>query len=58
MASGVNMLSVVPKAYSPKYSVLNAIMADCKVQRGKSSLIRYNPKEPGAIWREALSALT
>jgi hypothetical protein len=58
MLSGVNMLSVVPRAYNPKYSALDAIMADCKVQRGKSSLIRYNPKEPGAIWREALASLT
>jgi hypothetical protein len=58
MESGVNMVSVVPQAFSPRYSVLDGIMKDCKVQRGKSSLIKYNPKNPGAVWTEALHALT
>ena len=58
LETGVNMLSVVPKAYGPRYSVLDGILKDCPIQRGKHSLIKYNPKEPGAIWREALASLT
>lgn len=57
MAAGVNMVNIVPTDYHPRGSALSTIMAQCKVQRGLSTLMKYSPRNPGAVWTEAAKAL-
>jgi hypothetical protein len=56
LASGVNMLSVIPKAYSYQYSPLTSILNACPVQNGSSSLVPYKG-DPQAVWTAARSIL-
>jgi hypothetical protein len=58
LASGVNMLSVVPSSYNHGAgSDLPAILRACKVQRGTTSLMRYNPAKPEQVWAHAAETL-
>lgn len=54
---GVDMLSVVPASYSTRYSDLNDILRNCTVQRGSSTLLKYDRRAPGKVWEEAAKAL-
>lgn len=56
LASGVNMLSVVPSNYSFKYSPLEAILQECKVQNGSASMVMYKD-DPEAVWTAARDIL-
>lgn len=58
LEAGVNMLSVVPSNYSARYTPLSDILSRCKIQRGATSLVKYNPGDPGAVWDQAAEALT
>jgi hypothetical protein len=63
LASGVNMLSIVPRSYSERSSrwgprsALPAILAKCKVLRGAATMTRYNPMFPDQAWTDAATAL-
>lgn len=57
LGSGVNMLSVVPSAYSPRYSALDTVLKGHPVLRGRSSVIRYDPSKPDQVWDEASKVL-
>jgi hypothetical protein len=58
LEAGVNMLTVAPHNYAPRRSDLDAILRECKVQRGASTLIRYNPMFPQEVWETAAEKLT
>ncbi len=58
LASGVNMLSVVPGGYAARSSKLSNVLAKIPVQRGTTSLIRYNPMFPDQVWESAMEALS
>lgn len=63
MEAGVNMLSVVPSDYreddSGYYgSSLPMVLAGCPIQRGRSTVLKYNPKKPDEVWTEASRALS
>lgn len=57
LAAGVNMLSVVPRSYSPGYADLTTILRMARVQRGRNMLIRYTESAPGAVWDAAADML-
>ncbi len=57
LAAGVNMISVVPRDYSPRYGALSDILSTCTVQRGRSVLMKYNPVAPEQVWDEAAKML-
>jgi len=57
LESGVSMLSVVPSGFSARRSELSVILSQCKIQRGRNALIQYDPKDPGAVWRQAAHML-
>lgn len=57
LEAGVNMLSVVPDSYSPRYGSYDAIIRSAKVQRGRTDLIKYNPAQPERVWDEATKML-
>lgn len=57
LASGVNMLSVVPPNYSYRYSPLGSILQECKIQNGSSFMVRYNEDDPDAVWTTARDIL-
>lgn len=56
-AVGVNMLSVVPHTYSGTYSQLPTIERKIRGLPGRSSTVRYDPRNPGAIWAAAARML-
>lgn len=56
MEAGVNMLSVVPRDYGRR-SDLDVIMSQCRIQRGRSRILRYDRSDPGAVWTEAARML-
>lgn len=58
LASGVNMLTVAPASYSPRHSDLDSILRQCPVQRGMSTLLRYNKMFPEQVWDTAAEALS
>jgi hypothetical protein len=55
---GVNMLSVVPRFYRDSNSDLPDILSRCTIQRGASTVMKYNPMFPEQVWDEASSALS
>jgi hypothetical protein len=55
---GVNMLTVAPRDYSPRRSDLEQILSDVKVQRGTSSLLRYDEAKPDQVWQHAAEVLS
>jgi hypothetical protein len=57
LEAGVNMLTVAPHDYSERRACLPEILAECKVQRGSSSLLRYDKRFPGQVWDNAAKAL-
>lgn len=57
LENGVNMLSVVPSNYSYRWASLHGILQACPIQRGTTSLVKYNPNNPGEVWRQAAEAL-
>lgn len=60
MTSGVNMLSVVPRSYRPRTSVLDSITKKIKVQRGRSAILKYDTRTfvtPATVWSEAKALL-
>lgn len=57
LAAGVNMLSVVPSNYTARYTALGTILASAKVQRGRNTLLKYNPNRPRDVWSSAAHAL-
>lgn len=57
LENGINMLSVVPAGYSPRRSSLPGILAQCKIQRGHSSLLKYDPRNPEQVWDKASEML-
>lgn len=57
LESGVNMLSVVPRDYSVRYSALPDMLMNSRIQRGKASIIKYNPAIPGQVWDTAAEML-
>lgn len=57
LENGVNMLSVVPSNYSYRWASLSNILQACPIQRGTTSLVKYNPNNPGEVWRQAAEAL-
>lgn len=63
LEAGVNIISVVPKDYgykSRRYqdrSVLPSILSNCRIQRGRHSLLKYNPMFPSQVWEHAAKAL-
>jgi hypothetical protein len=57
LESGVNMLTVAPTNYSVRRSSLPEILKACRVQRGKASLMKYNPMFPSQVWDTASEML-
>lgn len=57
LANGVNMLSVVPRTYSERYSALTDILRSAPALRGETSLLRYNPTRPNEVWETAARTL-
>lgn len=57
MASGVNMLSVVPRGYSGQRGSLGPIMDRVPLMRGKSEILRYDKANPGEVWNAAAEML-
>lgn len=63
LEAGVNIISVVPQDYGYKSrrfrdrSVLNDILRNCHIQRGRHSLLKYNPMFPAQVWDHAAKAL-
>jgi hypothetical protein len=57
LAAGVNMLSVVPKGYSTRRTALPEFLQAAREQRGRNSLIKYNPMFPGQVWDTAAELL-
>jgi hypothetical protein len=57
LEAGVNMLTIAPSGYNDRarysYSDLPKILAGCKVQRGRSSVLNYDSMRPGEVWEEA-----
>ena len=63
LTAGVNMLSVYPdQAEAPSWAAvmdkLPGILQTAPTHRGKARLLRYDPKDPGAVWAEATKMLT
>lgn len=58
LANGVNMLSVVPRGYDPRWAGLEDIMRACKVKRGSTSLIQYHRMQPEQVWAQAATDLS
>ena len=60
MEAGVNMLSIVPEDYGRwgGYGLLPQLMKACKVQRGTSALLKYNPMFPDQVWNRAAEMLS
>lgn len=58
LASGMNMLSVVPSGYAAGRSKLDTVLRKIPVQRGTTSLIRYTPLFPDQVWESAMEALS
>lgn len=58
LEAGVNMLSVVPSGYAPRYTRLADVLAGCKTQRGANSIVKYNPSRPGEVWSQAANMLS
>jgi hypothetical protein len=56
LEAGVNMLSVVPRSYG-RHSNLPAILSDCRVQRGSSTVLKYDPMFPGQVWETAAQTM-
>lgn len=56
LAAGVNMLSVMPSDQRGRGS-LDGILAQCKTQRGTTSVLRYNPMFPEQVWDSAAEVL-
>lgn len=57
LAAGVNMITVAPRDYSERRSDLADIVAGAKVQRGTSSIMRYDERHPEQVWENAAAAL-
>lgn len=56
--SGMNMLSVVPSTYGQGWRTsLEEIVRPCLFAPGKSTLLRYNPMFPEAVWEAAVEAM-
>lgn len=58
LGAGVNMLSIVPGSFSPRYASLSTILASIKIQRGRNSLLRYEEGKPEIVWSGAARALS
>lgn len=57
LAAGVNMLSVVPHNYSARYARLDEILRMCPIQRGHTTLVKYNEGNPAQVWQRAAETL-
>lgn len=59
LEAGVNMLSVVPQEYSASRSDLGSVTAHRpgRIQRGRSTLVKYNSRMPEKVWDSAAAAL-
>ncbi len=57
LEAGVNMVTVAPGNYNPRWSSLSYVTSRCPIQRGRHTLVKYNPLFPEAVWDEAAKAL-
>lgn len=57
LEAGVNMVTVAPHDYSERRSDLPNILAGSRVQRGMSTLMRYNKMFPEQVWDTAAESL-
>lgn len=57
LESGASLLSVVPRGFTHRHTKLAPILAETKVQRGRSHLLKYDPSKPNQVWDTAARAL-
>ena len=55
--NGVNMLCVAPRNYSGNRSTLDSFLQGAMFSTGKTRLMQYDPRKPGAVWDEAAELL-
>lgn len=59
LMAGVNILTVVPGNYSPRYAALTSIMDNAPASRpGHLEIVAFNPMMSEAVWEQAARMLT
>lgn len=57
LEAGVNILSVVPAGYSTRRTKLPDLLHQCRIQRGKTQLMKYEKGRPEQVWQVAAQLL-